>query len=103
MENSEIIEESELSFQLIHSEFNDENDHYDETEDDYDSNEDELYDDDDGIKDSDHDDEYDDEYDDDLSDELSPETATSIEIKTLRNEELEDSLDETEDYDNLDD
>ena len=97
MENSEIIEESELSFQLIHSEFNDENDHYDENEDDYDSNEDELYD--DGIKDSDHDD----EYDDDLSDELYPETATTIEIKTLQNEELEDSLDETEDYDNLDD
>ncbi len=97
MQNSKVIDESELLLQAINTEFNEENDQYDETEDDFDINEEEIYD--DGIKNSNH---YD-EYEDDLTDETSVETAQPNEIRHLFKDELEDSLEEIEDYDNLDD
>ena len=100
MENSEIIDESESSVQYLLTDFNDEYEHYDETEDDYDLNEEDSYD--DGIANSKIDDGYDDAFDED-SDETDSETAHSGEQRTSIKKELEDSLQESEDYDELDD
>lgn len=100
MEGSEIIEESISSIQAFLSDFNDENDHYDETEDDYDESEEDNYD--DGIANSNHD-EFDDGFDDDYSEENDSEAVQPKEPGHLLKKELEDSLQESKDYDELED
>ncbi|MBN2656452.1 MAG: hypothetical protein JXR86_05275 [Spirochaetales bacterium] len=97
MENPEMSESAEETLLFYPGgDFAEENDLYDENEDDYDFDEDESYD--DGIIGSsklDEDWEY--GYEDD-SDDPSQETAYSS-----FEQEIEDSLQETEDYDELDD
>lgn len=100
MKNSEIIEKENTPLQIFFTEFSDENDHYDETEDDYDINEEDIYD--DGIANSSQDDGYDEAFDED-SDETIPEAAHPENTHSPFKEELEDSLQESEDYDELDD
>ena len=100
MENSEVIEEIESFSQIYFSEINDENDQYDENEDDYDINEEDIYD--DGIANSNIDDTYDEVFDEDPED-FDSETVSACEADPSMHKELEDSLQESEDYDELDD
>lgn len=95
MENSEIIDE-QISDLFIIADFKDEDDDYDETEDEYDLNNEDSYD--DGIAKTSIDDFEDDAFYED-SEEIDSETAPASSIK----EELEDSIEESEDYDELDD
>lgn len=93
MENPEISElvDNKLFFQP--SEFNEENDIYDENEDDYDFNVEDSYD--DGIAGSTHDSWEEDGFED--------ETDESVSEADQSEAQSEDSLQETEDYDALDD
>ncbi|MBB6479026.1 hypothetical protein [Spirochaeta isovalerica] len=97
MENPEISESAEEVLLFYPGDFTEENDLYDQNEDDYDFDEDESYD--DGIAGSskqDEDWEY--GYEDD-SDELTNQETGSSAFQ----QEIEDSLQETEDYDAIDD
>lgn len=95
MENPELTDSVTTGLYFFPADFNEEYDDYDQTEDDYDFNKEDTYD--DGIAGSLNDDGWEDGPDDD-SEEGDPETG----ISAFR-DELEDSLQETEDYDALDD
>ncbi len=100
MENSDITENSDPSLQLFFTDFIDEYEHYEETEDEYDHEEEDSYD--DGIAKSFSDDSYDEAFDED-SEDPTPETDQSSNNSPSFIKELEDSLQESEDYDELDD
>jgi hypothetical protein len=93
MENSNMIAE-QIDSHFFLSETNDENDDYDITVDDYDINEEDNYD--DGIARSSSD-EFDEDAFDDDSDDLDSETVHS------NMDDIADSLQESKDYDELDD
>lgn len=95
MDNPEITDSYPTGLTFQPTDFNEEYDHYEESEDDYDFNEEDSYD--DGIAGSRQDDGWD-EGDEEDGEEISPETGLSA-----FSDELEDSLQETEDYDELDD
>jgi len=95
MENPQLSEPAEESLFFYPGDFTEENDLYDENEDDYDFNKEDSYD--DGIAGSKQDEDWEYGYEED-SDETAPETGLSA-----FEEEIKDSLQETEDYDALDD
>lgn len=95
MEDPELSLSSEETLYFYPGDFTEENDLYDENEDDYDILEDDSYD--DGIAGSKPDEEWDAVFEEE-SEETNQETSLSA-----FEQELKDSLPETEDYDRLDD
>lgn len=95
MENSDLTESLIPGLGFLPTDFNEEYDHYDENEDDYDFIEDDDYD--DGIAESRLDDGWEDTYEDE-NDEFFPETGYNPD-----EEDMDDSLQESEDYDAFDD
>lgn len=104
MHSTEIMEESDGFFNILMTDCNEENDDYDENLDDYDRNNEDNYD--DGIAKSTSDDSYEDDFDDDTDDEIDEpqvETVQSGKVASLLTTDIEDSLIETQDYDEIED
>jgi hypothetical protein len=95
MENPELSDSSEEILYFYPGDFSEENDLYDENEDVYDIHDDDSYD--DGIEKSSPDDDWDAVF------EEEPEITNQETCLSAFEQELKDSLSETEDYDKLDD